>query len=103
MVGEVVAFSAFDEAKENCLQHIFGIGGAAGDAMSGAKDPIVVCSEEIFQLSRRVWLWFQGSSDCWHDALLKLFPLSKRAAGGTINRRGELFSLKMGRKTIFGA
>ena len=69
--------------------------------MGGAKDAIVVRSEEVFQLSGRVWHWFQGSYSCWHDCLLKSFPHSKRTSGRLINKRGELFSLEMGRKGHF--
>jgi hypothetical protein len=91
----------FDQAEKYGLQYVFGISGTSGDAMGGAKDAIVVRSEEGFQLSGRVWHWFQGSNSCWHDCLLKSFPHSKRALGRLINKRGEVFSLESGRKGHF--
>jgi len=33
---------SFHQPQENSLQHVFGIGRAAGDAMSGAKDGVVM-------------------------------------------------------------
>ena len=83
------------------MQHVLRISGAAGNAMGSAKDAIVMCSEEDFQLSRRVWNWFQGSNSCLHDALLKFFPLNKRATGGIINNVVRIFwGLEKG-KAIF--
>jgi len=58
------------------LQYVLGISGTAGDAVGGAKNAVVMRSEERFELPRRVWNGSQGSNGCLHCALLKIVARS---------------------------
>src|SRR5688572_19196577 len=47
----VVVVLTLNQPKKDCLEHIFCIGGTAGNALRGPKDSAVVCLEECFQFA----------------------------------------------------
>ena len=62
-----------NQAQKDGLQHVLGIGGAAGDALGGTKNASVMRLEERFELSRG--LRFHNSQrfkSSLHGVLLRL-------------------------------
>jgi hypothetical protein len=68
------------------LQHIFGVGRAAGNAMRSPENAVVVRLEENFEFSGGFFYKSQSLYGCQHSCLLKIaFHSYKRGSGGFIN------------------